>query len=112
MTWEDLLAYCLAKPGAWQDEPWEGDVVEIGVANRWIKWGVEKSHLPLLADALRRAGVENPEIRLSVSPRLYQTLRRSQQAEAERNTETAPEQRLYHHIRLLRGRKTRVYFND
>ena len=27
MTWERLLAYCLAKPGAWQDEPWEGDVV-------------------------------------------------------------------------------------
>jgi predicted DNA-binding protein (MmcQ/YjbR family) len=27
MTPEDLLAYCLAKPGAWQDEPWEGDVV-------------------------------------------------------------------------------------
>ena len=27
MTWEDLLAYCLAKPGAWQDEPWEGDIV-------------------------------------------------------------------------------------
>ena len=24
MTWEDLLAYCLAKPGARQDEPWEG----------------------------------------------------------------------------------------
>ncbi|WP_405132702.1 MmcQ/YjbR family DNA-binding protein [Nocardia sp. NBC_01388] len=24
---EDILAYCLAKPGAWQDEPWEGDVV-------------------------------------------------------------------------------------
>lgn len=22
-----LLSYCLAKPGAWQDEPWEGDVV-------------------------------------------------------------------------------------
>ena len=21
------LGYCLAKPGAWQDEPWEGDVV-------------------------------------------------------------------------------------
>jgi predicted DNA-binding protein (MmcQ/YjbR family) len=22
-----LLTYCLGKPGAWQDEPWEGDVV-------------------------------------------------------------------------------------
>lgn len=27
MTFDQLLAYCLAKPGAWQDEPWEGDVV-------------------------------------------------------------------------------------
>jgi predicted DNA-binding protein (MmcQ/YjbR family) len=27
ITWESLLAYCLAKPGAWQDEPWEGDMV-------------------------------------------------------------------------------------
>ena len=27
MTHDDLLAYCLAKPGAWQDEPWDGDVV-------------------------------------------------------------------------------------
>jgi predicted DNA-binding protein (MmcQ/YjbR family) len=27
MTYDDVLAYCLAKPGAWQDEPWEGDVV-------------------------------------------------------------------------------------
>jgi predicted DNA-binding protein (MmcQ/YjbR family) len=22
-----LLSHCLAKPGAWQDEPWEGDIV-------------------------------------------------------------------------------------
>jgi len=27
MTRDELLAYCLAKPGAWPDEPWEGDVV-------------------------------------------------------------------------------------
>ncbi len=31
MTWDDLLVHCLAKPGAWQDEPWEGDaVVKVG----------------------------------------------------------------------------------
>lgn len=24
---DELLEYCLAKPGAWQDEPWEDDVV-------------------------------------------------------------------------------------
>ena len=27
MTWEELLDYCVAKPGAWQDEPWDDDVV-------------------------------------------------------------------------------------
>jgi predicted DNA-binding protein (MmcQ/YjbR family) len=27
MIWDELLSYCLAKPGAWPDEPWEGDVV-------------------------------------------------------------------------------------
>ena len=27
MTPEELLGHCLAKPGAWQDEPWEDDVV-------------------------------------------------------------------------------------
>ena len=31
MTWDDVLTYCLAKPGAWPDEPWEGDlVVKVG----------------------------------------------------------------------------------
>ncbi|MFI9505082.1 MmcQ/YjbR family DNA-binding protein [Nocardia sp. NPDC052566] len=27
MDFPQLLTYCLAKPGAWQDEPWEGDIV-------------------------------------------------------------------------------------
>ena len=27
MTGDELLEHCLAKPGAWPDEPWEGDVV-------------------------------------------------------------------------------------
>ena len=27
MSRAELLAYCLAKPGAWLDEPWEGDEV-------------------------------------------------------------------------------------
>jgi predicted DNA-binding protein (MmcQ/YjbR family) len=27
MTRDELVAYCLAKPGAWPDEPWEGDTV-------------------------------------------------------------------------------------
>lgn len=27
MTVDELRAYCLAKPGAWPDEPWEGDIV-------------------------------------------------------------------------------------
>jgi predicted DNA-binding protein (MmcQ/YjbR family) len=35
MTPARLLAYCLAKPGAWEDEPWEGHTVaKIGPGDR------------------------------------------------------------------------------
>ena len=27
MTRDELLTYCLAKPGAWEDQPWEDDMV-------------------------------------------------------------------------------------
>lgn len=27
MTLDELLKYCMAKPGAWPDEPWDGDLV-------------------------------------------------------------------------------------
>jgi predicted DNA-binding protein (MmcQ/YjbR family) len=27
MTFDDVLAHALARPGAWQDEPWEGAIV-------------------------------------------------------------------------------------
>jgi predicted DNA-binding protein (MmcQ/YjbR family) len=31
MTPEELRAHCLARPGAWLDQPWEGDhVVKVG----------------------------------------------------------------------------------
>ena len=31
MTWDELLAYCIAKPGAWPDEPWgDGVVAKVG----------------------------------------------------------------------------------
>ena len=29
-TGHEVKGYCLHKPGAWQDEPWEGDVVAKG----------------------------------------------------------------------------------
>ncbi len=27
LTPEEVLSHCLAKPGAWRDEPWDGDAV-------------------------------------------------------------------------------------
>ena len=35
MTRDELLQHCLAKPGAFLDEPWEGDVV-VKVGNRTV----------------------------------------------------------------------------
>jgi predicted DNA-binding protein (MmcQ/YjbR family) len=33
VRWDELLAYCLAKPGAWRDEPWgDGVVTKDGAA--------------------------------------------------------------------------------
>jgi predicted DNA-binding protein (MmcQ/YjbR family) len=35
VTRDELVDYCLAKPGTWQDEPWEGDlVVKVGPGER------------------------------------------------------------------------------
>jgi predicted DNA-binding protein (MmcQ/YjbR family) len=46
MTWEELLAYCLAKPGAWQDEPWEGDVVAKVGGKIFAFFGSGATHFP------------------------------------------------------------------
>jgi predicted DNA-binding protein (MmcQ/YjbR family) len=35
MSPEEIHAYCAAKPGAWEDQPWEGDTVfKVGPAER------------------------------------------------------------------------------
>jgi predicted DNA-binding protein (MmcQ/YjbR family) len=44
MTRDELLGYCLAKPGAWQDEPWEGDVVVKVGPKIFAFLGSESSH--------------------------------------------------------------------
>jgi hypothetical protein len=40
----DVLSYCLAKPGARQDEPWEGDIVaKLPKAKRPAPWTISFS---------------------------------------------------------------------
>ncbi|WP_344059561.1 MmcQ/YjbR family DNA-binding protein [Microbacterium pumilum] len=35
MSPDDVHTYCAAKPGAWEDQPWEGDLVfKVGAADR------------------------------------------------------------------------------
>ena len=52
MTWQELLTYCLAKPGAWQDEPWDGDVV--------VKVGQQDLRVPGVAAGLRGGAEMRP----------------------------------------------------
>jgi predicted DNA-binding protein (MmcQ/YjbR family) len=59
MTWEEVLAYCLSKPGAWQDEPWEGDVVaKVGPKIFAFLGSGESSTVGLKCGATREAADE------------------------------------------------------
>jgi predicted DNA-binding protein (MmcQ/YjbR family) len=44
MTGDELLRYCLAKPGAWQDEPWEDDVVAKVGGKIFAFLGADRGH--------------------------------------------------------------------
>jgi predicted DNA-binding protein (MmcQ/YjbR family) len=57
MTRDELLAHCLAKPGAWQDEPWEGDVV-VKVASKIFAFLGQGSAVGLKCAATREAADE------------------------------------------------------
>ncbi len=59
MTWDELLDYCLAKPGAWQDEPWEGDVaVKVGAKIFAFLGSEQASAVGLKCGATREAADE------------------------------------------------------
>jgi predicted DNA-binding protein (MmcQ/YjbR family) len=52
MDFDLLLGHCLAKPGAWQDEPWEGDVV-VKVAEKIFAFLGDGSAVGVKAGATR-----------------------------------------------------------
>jgi len=56
----ELLRYCLKKPGAWQDEPWDGDVVAkvgpkifafLGAGSVGLKCGANREEADELVNA-------------------------------------------------------------
>jgi predicted DNA-binding protein (MmcQ/YjbR family) len=57
MTWDELLSYCLAKPGAWPDEPWADDVV-VKVGTRIFAFLGDKTSAGLKCAASREAADE------------------------------------------------------
>jgi predicted DNA-binding protein (MmcQ/YjbR family) len=57
MTSDELLSYCLAKPGAWPDEPWADDVV-VKVGTRIFAFLGDKSSAGLKCAASREAADE------------------------------------------------------
>ena len=53
MIYDELLSYCLARPGAWKDEPWENDVV--AKVDKKIFAFVQENHVGLKCGSRRSA---------------------------------------------------------
>ena len=63
MTREELVAHCLDKPGAWLDEPWEGDEV-VKVADKIFAFlGQPESAAPSVGLKCGRTAEEAGELR-------------------------------------------------
>jgi predicted DNA-binding protein (MmcQ/YjbR family) len=63
MTRTDIVAYCLSRPGAWLDEPWDGDeVVKVG-AKIFVFLGHEDAPSPAIGLKCGRTADEAGEIR-------------------------------------------------
>ncbi len=67
MNASDVLAHCLGEPGAWRDEPWEGDVV-VTVGDKMSK--LPKQHRPEEHDVMPDEVEQSPAAgRTYVPPR-------------------------------------------